>query len=106
MKYDKSAARRCPRGYTVRGLPVGCKKRTCPVCGPRRARVTARTLLLDPQVDPPSHVITLTTRRRVSSYEFRKGMEYEARALRKGGQRFDYFARVEFTSGRAAWATS
>jgi hypothetical protein len=98
MNYDKSGSR-CPRRWMVRGVVVGCNKRTCPVCGPRRAALTARTLLLDAQVDPPSHVVTLTTRATVSAYDFRKGMERLARALRKGGQRFEYFARVEFTSG-------
>ena len=102
--------KRCPnarpglrlrKGSTL--LDVRCKRRMCPVCGPKRARETARVLLLDALVDPPTHGITLTTLDPFMKPEtFREGVHSVVRRLRRVyGRQVEYYGAVEFTRGTA-----
>lgn len=95
-------AKRCPN---VTYLDYACKRRTCPVCGPRRARELARVLMLDAAIAPPTHVMTLTTHDAERGVEsFKRGMKMVFNR-RDGLRRWwdvEYFAKVEFTTGRAA----
>ena len=106
-KTNKCAGERryCPRGYWVPALefPVGYGRRTCPVCGPKRAAETARMLYLDAQVEPPTHALVLTTRDPDTTAEqVRRGAGNVFRALRREtGVEVEYFGRVEFTTGQA-----
>jgi hypothetical protein len=80
-----------------------CKRRDCPRCWAIRSRETARCLLLDARADAPTHCLTLTTLDPLtSSSTFRVGMANVARRLRAAYGGLDYFAAVEFTTGRAA----
>jgi len=81
-------------------LAFACKRRTCPVCGPRRARLLARTLVLDAAIRPPGWCMTLTTADpETASETFRGGMAYVGKRLRRWWE-VEYFAKVEFTTGR------
>jgi len=100
--------KRCPnarpglrlrKGSTL--LEVCCKRRSCSVCGPKRARETARVLLLDALVDAPTHGITLTTLDPFTTPEtFREGVHSVVRRLRRVyGRQVEYYGSVEFTRG-------
>jgi hypothetical protein len=100
QRSTETVPKRCPN---VVYLDFACKRRTCPVCGPRRARELARVLMLDAQIAPPSHLMTLTT------HDVERGIERFAVGMQKvfnrrdGLRRFwdvEYFAKVEFTTGR------
>jgi hypothetical protein len=80
-----------------------CKRRDCPRCWALRSRELARCLVLDAREDAPTHCATLTTLDPSTSPEtFRRGVENVARRLRRRLGRVDYFAAVEFTTGKAA----
>lgn len=94
----------CPEGREWRGLWLTCKRRTCPVCGPRRARELARVLVLDAAIRPPTHCMTLTTHDpETGSQRFREGVAnvFRARNGLRAWWDVDYFGKVEFTTGRA-----
>lgn len=98
---DKTPGRRCLRAFVVGGVPIPCQRRDCLSCGPRRARETARILLLDAQSGPPRHCITLTTRDPNTTGEmYRRASEAVFRRLRRRYGRVEYFGRIEFTTGR------
>jgi hypothetical protein len=85
--------------------PIDCKRRDCPVCGPRKDRELARVLVLDAREDAPTHALTLTTHERWEQLDpatFRNGMARVVARLRRRLGRCDYFGMVEFTTGRAA----
>ena len=86
--------------------PVSCKRRDCPVCGPRKARELARVLMLAARVDCPTHGMTLTTRNPdISPARFRSGVAAVFKRLRrKYGRGIEYFGMVEFTSGNGTHA--
>ena len=102
-------AKRCPNrriGIRLKNgtklAPVSCKRRDCPVCGPRKARELARVLILDAQVDCPTHGMTLTTQDPdISPATFRNGVAAVFKRLRRRyGRSVEYFGMVEFTSGQ------
>jgi hypothetical protein len=98
---DKTPRTRCLRAFVVGGVVIPCQRRDCLSCGPRRARETARILLLDAQDEPPTHSITLTTRDPETTAEmYRTGSEAVFRRLRRRYGRVEYFGRIEFTTGR------
>lgn len=103
-KTNKSRSGRrksCPRAFVWNGIEHRCGRRTCEVCGPRRARETGRMLVIDAQDDPPTHVVTLTTHAPDTSGEvFRRGHERVWGRLRRHMPRADYFTRIEFTTGK------
>jgi len=110
QRWTTPEAKRCPNarpGLRLRKgsvlLDVRCKRRTCPVCGPKRARETARVLLLDALVDPPTHGITLTTVDPfITAETFRLGVKSSVRRLRRRfGRQVEYYGSVEFTTGKA-----
>jgi hypothetical protein len=87
-----------PDGFSV----LSCKRRTCPVCGPRRARELARILVIDARVDAPAVAMTLTTARPgTTSSEYRRACATLWKRLRREWGRAEYFAAVEFTTGQA-----
>lgn len=95
---QRSNKRYCDGGWNG----YACRRRTCSVCGPRRARLLGRVLVLDAEVDPPTHCMTLTTRDPdTGSQRFREGVAYVFQ--RRDGLRAywdaEYFAKVEFTTG-------
>ena len=101
-------AKRCPNrriGLRLKSgrelAPLSCKRRDCPVCGPRKARELARVLILDASVDCPTHGMTLTTQDpKIASATFRNGVAAVFKRLRrKYGRSVEYFGMVEFTSG-------
>ena len=92
----------CRRSFVVGGVPIPCQRRDCLTCGPRRARETARVLMVDAQVEAPTHSITLTTRDPATTPEmYRAGSEAVFRRLRRRYGRVEYFGRIEFTTGRS-----
>jgi len=102
--------KRCPNarpGLRLRKgsmlLDVRCKRRSCPVCGPKRARETARVLLLDALVDSPTHGVTLTSLDPfMTPATFRLGVKAVVRRLRRRyGCQVEYYGSVEFTTGEA-----
>ena len=108
QRWTTSELKRCPnprpgvflrKGSTL--LETSCKRRACPVCGPKRARETARVLLLDALVDSPTHGITLTTLDPFMKPEtFRLGVKAVVRRLRRRyGRQVEYYGSVEFTRG-------
>jgi len=101
-------AKRCPNrriGLRLKNgtqlAPLNCKRRDCPVCGPRKARELARVLILDAAVDCPTHGMTLTTQDPdISPADFRKAVAAVFKRLRRRyGRSVEYFGMVEFTSG-------
>jgi hypothetical protein len=84
--------------------PISCKRRDCPVCGPRKDRELARVLVLDAREDCPTHGMTLTTVDPETSAETfsRAVARVFARLRRRYGRQVAYFGMVEHTSGRAA----
>jgi hypothetical protein len=109
---QRSAAgfgRRCPdaprnlRLVGPDGLSVlSCKRRTCLVCGPRRARELARVLVIDARVEAPTVAMTLTTARpNTTSSEYRRACATLWKHLRREWGRAEYYAAVEFTTGLA-----
>lgn len=86
--------------------PVSCKRRDCPICGPRKARELARVLLLDAKVDCPTHGLTLTTQDPdISAVTFRNGVAAVFKRLRRTyGRSVEYFGMVEFTTGEGTLA--
>jgi hypothetical protein len=80
-----------------------CKRRDCPRCWALRSRELARCLVLDARQDAPTHCATLTTLDPSTSAEdFRRGVAQVAQRLRRRLGRVDYFAAIEFTTGKAA----
>jgi len=81
--------------------PVSCKRRDCPICGPRKARELARVLILDARADCPTHGMTLTTHDPdISAATFRNAVAAVFKRLRRHyGRSVEYFGMVEFTSG-------
>ncbi len=104
-------ARRCPNarsGLRARNgttlAPIACKRRDCPVCGPRKDRELARVLLLDARQEPPTHALTLTTAKpweQLDPADYRKGSAAVFKRLRRRLGRCEYFGMVEFTTGEA-----
>lgn len=89
-----------PRRVGPRWFP--CKKRSCEVCGPRRARITARVIAEDAKQERPRYALTLTTRDPdTTAKQFARGCEAVWRALRREYGRVEYYGRIEFTTGRA-----
>ena len=87
-----------PDGFAV----LSCKRRDCSVCGPRRARELARGLLIDALVEAPTVALTLTTARPgTTSGEYRRACATLWKRLRREWGRAEYYAAVEFTTGRA-----
>jgi hypothetical protein len=87
-----------PDGFSV----LSCKRRTCVICGPRRARELARILVIDARVDPPTVAMTLTTARpSTTSSEYRRACATLWKRLRREWGCAEYFAAVEFTTGLA-----
>src|SRR5262245_55587224 len=81
--------------------PISCKRRDCPVCGPRKSRELARVLVLDAREEPPTHAMTLTTQtpwEELDPAAFRNGMARVIARLRRRFGRVEYFAMVEFTT--------
>lgn len=105
LETDKSDKRRiCLRGFWRPGdlFETRCGRRTCPACGPRRARETARMLYLDAAIEPPSHTVTVTTLDPdTTAAQVAQGGKSVWLALRRRYGRADYFGRVEFTTGEA-----
>jgi LysM repeat protein len=106
-KTDKSN-RKAPAGVCLRafwrgGMLIPCQRRTCPACGPRRARETGRMLVIDAKAgEAPRYSITLTTRDPATHAEqVRRGMQNVVLGLRRRFGRAEYFARIEFTTGTA-----
>jgi len=98
---DKTSRSRCLRAFVVGGVVIPCQRRDCLSCGPRRARETARILLLDAKQEPPTHCIALTTRDPATTAEmYRTASEAVFRRLRRRFGRVEYFGRIEFTTGR------
>ncbi len=104
-------AKRCPNrriGIRLKSgkklESVSCKRRDCSVCGPRKARELARVLILDAQVDCPTHGMTLTTQDPdISPATFRNGVAAVFKRLRRHyGRSVEYFGMVEFTSGQGS----
>lgn len=94
--------KRCPRPWTFQGVEYGCDRRTCPACGPRRKRLTARVLMIDARVDPPTHAITLTTRDPETPGEvYREASAAVWKRLRRQGWPARYFGAIEWTTGTA-----
>src|SRR4051794_18735017 len=90
-------AKRCEAGW----LRYPCKRRTCPVCGPRRKRLTARVLLIDAQASPPTHAVTLTTRDPFTPAEvYREASAAVWKRLRRNGWPVEYFGSIEWTTGK------
>ena len=86
----------------VSGVVIPCRRRDCPTCGPRRARETARLLMLDAEAEPPTHSITLTTRDPATTPAmYRAASEAVFLRLRRRYGRVEYFGRIEFTTGQA-----
>jgi hypothetical protein len=80
-----------------------CKRRDCPRCWARRSRETARALVLDARQDCPRYCMTLTTRtpwQDLDPEAFRRGVAQVVQRLRRRYGRCEYFAAVEFTTGR------
>lgn len=107
-KSDKSPTtwrRLCPRGFqTPEGFLVGCGRRDCLVCGPRRARETARMLLIEAREgQPPTHAVTLTTQDpEQSARSIMDGSRNVWRSLRRWScYPVEYFSRAEFSTGKA-----
>ncbi len=87
-----------PKGY----LRPPCKRRDCPRCWAVRGRQTARVLVLDARDEAPTHCATLTTSDPATSpAAIRRGTENVVRRLRRRYGRLEYFAAVEFTTGRS-----
>ena len=98
---DKTPRARCLRAFIVGGVVIPCQRRDCLSCGPRRARETARILLLDAEQEPPTHSIALTTRDPATTAAmYRTASEAVFRRLRRRFGRVEYFGRIEFTTGR------
>lgn len=94
---------RCPRAFVWNGYERRCNRWECPVCAVKKARETARVLKLDALVDPPAHVLCLTTADPcTTSAEFKAGKRAVAKRLRRHGLRFEWYGHIEFTTGRAS----
>lgn len=97
-----SRRRKCPRPWVFNGIEYGCKKRTCVVCGPQRKRLTARTLMIDARVDPPTHALTLTTRDPdTPGHVYRDANRAVWQRLRRQGWPARYYGQIEWTTGKA-----
>lgn len=82
-------------------LSLPCRRRDCPHCAVQAARVETRALLLDAREDCPTVAMLLTTVDPATTAEdFRRGMQYVFRALRRRWP-VRYFARIEWTTGEA-----
>lgn len=82
---------------------VPCKRRSCPVCGPRRAREDARVLVLDAREQAPEHCITLTTADPdTSPAAYRLASATLWKRLRRLYGRVEYYGHIEWTTGKAA----
>jgi len=94
------SVKRCETGW----LSWSCKRRTCPVCGPRRRRLTARALVVDARVSSPTHAITLTTRDPdTPGHVFRAASAAVWKRLRRDYGPVEYYGQIEWTTGvRAA----
>jgi hypothetical protein len=102
---QRSSERRAKRCPNVVWQDYACKRRTCEVCGPRRARELGRVLVLDAAERAPTHCMTLTTADpETGSQRFRVGVQ-QVMSKRDGLRRWwevEYFAKVEFTTGQRA----
>jgi hypothetical protein len=106
VETDKShrAPLRCSRAYWIpgRGFEIPCGRRTCPFCGRKRARITARMLKNDALIDAPGWAVCLTTRDpHTTGDQVRRGSNAVWQALRREYTIAEYFGRVEFTTGLA-----
>jgi hypothetical protein len=88
-------------GTLVR-VRCGCPNK-CDFCAYMAAVECGATILLDGLEDgPPRVAITLTTRDPDTSMEkFRRDIEKAVRAIRRRHREASYFARIEFTTGKA-----
>lgn len=58
--------------------------------------------MLDAKVEPPTHVMTFTTADpEMGSERFTRGVQSVTQRIRRHYGRFEYFLKVEFTTGRA-----
>jgi hypothetical protein len=96
-------ANRCLTPKRVYGRDFPCGKRSCRACGGYRNRVLGRMLVNDAVFNScPTHVMTLTTHDPdIGSESFGRGVQSVSRRLRRHFERFDYFLKVEFTTGTA-----
>lgn len=98
------STRGCPTPRVVHGREFRCKRRSCRYCMGRKNRVLGRMLVSDAKEnEAPTHLITLTTLDpEITSETFRRGVGAVALRLRQYAGRFEYFLKVEFTTGRSA----
>jgi len=98
-KTERSVTR-CPRAFVWGGYERRCDRWECPVCCRKKARETARVLKLDAEVDPPKHVLCLTTADPDTQPErFRRSKAAVAKRLRRLGFKFEWYGHIEFTTG-------
>ncbi len=104
LKTERVDTRRvtgCPRAFVWGSYERRCDRWECPSCGPKKARETGRLLVLDADVDPPRACLTLTTADPdTTTAQFRQGMHSLTKRMRRRYGRFEYYARIEFTTGR------
>lgn len=108
QKSATTPARWCERGPKGLRIVSGgemfrprCKRRDCARCWVIRSRQTARALVLDARVETPRFCMTLTTvDPNTTPEQIRRGVENVIRRLRRRFGRIEYFAAVEFTTGR------
>lgn len=106
---SRAARSRCPNPVRVwfpeffQHITFGCDRWTCPHCGRWKSAVLARCLYLDAAVDPPTHVLTLTTRQPWDELDpavYRRATFATFRRLRRHLGALDYLGFIEFTTGR------
>jgi len=93
--------RECPTPRVVHGVKYRCRKRSCGYCMGRKNRVLGRMLVSDAVLDPPTHVMTLTTADPdMPSQRFTRGVSSVFKRLRRHYGSVEYFLKVEFTTGK------
>jgi len=97
----------CPKPRVVYGREFRCQRRDCRYCMSRKNRILGRVLVNDALLDPPGHVLTLTTHDpSTTSASFGRGVQSVTQRLRRMTRattgRYEYFLKVEFTTGGSA----
>lgn len=83
-------------------VPIPCNRAKCPVCGPRRAMVTAKMIGIDAQLHQPRVCSTFTTRDRIDQPRLREVSAQIFRLVRAELGPVRYCSFLEFTTGKAA----
>lgn len=112
-KSGKLASKRCPTPVVGRAfllasgepIPIPCGRNSCGVCRRRNVKVTAHMFALSASADPtpPTHALTTTTQRWLTSGELRETThQFAARVRREVAPTFQYAWVREWSTGRAA----